>query len=114
LLGDDASVPAALLQVIAERLRDASRRQFEFGTSDALGRLCASLIELDERYGRDDRGVRVLDLPFAQAELAALAGLSREAIVKNLAALRNLEWVAVERRTVTILDAGALRSRGNR
>lgn len=114
LMQEEPMLPAALLNVVAARLRDASRRQFEFGTADALGRLCASLAELDERYGRDDAGTRLLELPFAQGELAAHAGLSREAVVKSLAALRNLEWLTVDRRTVRIVDLGALRARAGR
>ena len=97
-----------LLTTIAARLRNASQRQLEFGTSDALTRLCGCILTMVERYGSDGGEVA---LPLAQGEVAALTGLSREAVVKGLKALRDLGWIEAEGRRVVILDEDALRNR---
>lgn len=96
-----------LLKVVAERLRRSSGRQLEFGTSDALTRLCGCILTMVERYG----GPQEVALPIAQQDIAALTGLSREAVVKGLRALRDLGWIEARGRQVVILDEGSLRNR---
>jgi CRP/FNR family transcriptional regulator, cyclic AMP receptor protein len=97
-----------LLSVVAARLRHTSQRQLEFGTSDALTRLCGCILTMVERYGGEGRQVA---LPVAQQDVAALTGLSREAVVKGMRALRDLGWIQARGRNVVILDEDALRSR---
>ena len=55
-LADHPAVGLVLLRCVAGRLRDASRRQVEYGALDALGRVCRRLIELIDRYGRRPPG----------------------------------------------------------
>lgn len=112
-LQSNPSAMGALLAVTVRRLRLSNRRQLEFTTSDALGRVCARLDEVAGRYGRvgDSDSVQI-DLPITQTELAQWCGLSREAVVKALRKLRNLGWVITSEGTVTLTDRGAVRSRG--
>jgi CRP-like cAMP-binding protein len=100
-----------LLMVVTARLRGASRRQLEFSTSDALGHLCRALVELADRYGGRGEATREVVLPMGQTDLAAWGGLSREAVVKGLKALRRLGWVEGEGRRLRLLDEPALRER---
>jgi CRP-like cAMP-binding protein len=103
----------ALLAVTVRRLRMSNRRQLEFTSSDALGRVCARLDELAGRYGRASEGREVqIDLPITQTELAQWCGLSREAVVKALRKLRNLGWVSTADGVVTVRDRAAVRLRG--
>ena len=105
LVDECPSLASALLGLLVVRLRGASRRHLEFGANDALGRVCQRLVELAERYGADDAAGRtVLTTPVSQQDLAAWAGLSREAVVKGLRALRNLGWVEIDGRRVVIAD----------
>jgi CRP/FNR family cyclic AMP-dependent transcriptional regulator len=105
------AVAVALLRSVAGRLRHTTRRQVEFGTVDALGRVCGRIVEMMDRYGRPD-GARVeVAAPVSQSELGGWTGLSREAVVKALAALRALGWIATTGRTITVIDPAALRSR---
>src|SRR5438105_12458169 len=94
-----------LLEVI-HRLRVRVRHQLEFGTGDALGRICARLAELAERYGEPQDGVVVLRSPVSQSDLAAWTGLSREAVVKALRALRALGWIVNQGPAIAIHDLG--------
>jgi CRP/FNR family cyclic AMP-dependent transcriptional regulator len=104
-------VALAFVQLIAARLRRTSHRQLEFGTSDALGRLCGCLLEMTERYGTEAGGARRVSMPIAQHDVAAITGLSREAVVKGLRALRALGWIEARGRDVVVRDEAALRSR---
>ena len=99
-----------LLGVVAARLRGSSQRQLEFGSSDALTRLCRCLLVMIDRFGdqKDDSSVH---LPIAQHDLAKLTGLSREAVVKGLRRLRDLGWVETSGRTFVIRDLQAVRDR---
>ena len=99
-----------LIDVIG-RLRSRVRHQLEFGAGDALGRVCARLADLADRYGVLEGDATVLHSPVNQSELAAWTGLSREAVVKALRALRQLEWIEVRGRTFVVRDLERLRGR---
>jgi CRP/FNR family transcriptional regulator, cyclic AMP receptor protein len=109
-LHETPSVQAAMLEQTVARLRQANRRQLEYSSSDALGRVCARLDELVERHG--DASAQ-LDLGLSQTELAQWCGLSREAVVKALRKLRNLGWIATGTDgAMTVLDPDQLHARG--
>jgi CRP-like cAMP-binding protein len=99
-----------LIDVIG-RLRSRVRHQLEFGAGDALGRVCARLADLADRYGEPQDDVVVVHSPLNQSELAGWTGLSREAVVKALRALRQLDWIEVSGRTFTVHDLDRLRGR---
>jgi CRP/FNR family cyclic AMP-dependent transcriptional regulator len=100
-----------LLIDVVGRLRSRVRHQLEFGTGDALGRVCARLANLADRYGEPDGAAVVLQSPVNQSELAAWTGLSREAVVKALRALRQLGWIEVRGRAFVVRDLESLRGR---
>ncbi len=103
----------SLLAVVVRRLRLANRRQLEFSTSDAFGRVCARLDEVATRYGSSNGHDSVrIDLQITQTELAQWCGLSREAVVKALRKLRNLGWITTHDGTITIEDRAELSARG--
>jgi len=112
LLAERPGIAFELLRLVTGKLRESSQRQLEFATVDALGRLCRCVLDLADRYGEpgsdEARRVRV---PFAQHELAAWTGLSREAVVKGLRSLRTLGWVETNGRWLTLTDEQALRNR---
>ena len=100
-----------LLERLVGRLREADRKRVEFGSADTVGRVAARLLELADRYGRrTPEGMRI-DLPVTQEELASWVGSSREGVNKALNMLKALEWIDIERRTITVLDADALMRR---
>jgi CRP-like cAMP-binding protein len=103
----------ALLGLVTGRLRDTTRRQVEFGTVDALGRTCARLVELAQRWGVADGHDIVVRSPVSQSDLAAWTGLSREAVVKALRALRQLGWIDNHGREIRVHDLRSLQHRGS-
>jgi CRP-like cAMP-binding protein len=107
------SVAVKLLQAVSERLRGTSRRQVEFGTVDGLGRVCARLVDLMARYGTVDQAGVAIRTPLSQQEIGSWAGLSREAVVKALHALRCLGWIHTVGRTITVIEPTSVRSRAS-
>lgn len=67
-LSQHPPVMSALLVDVVGRLRTRVRHQLEFGAGDALGRVCARLVELAERYGEPDGDVVLLRCPISQAD----------------------------------------------
>ena len=104
-------VAVALLEVVAQRFRESSTNRAQFGVADTLGRVAARIVELADRYGAPStEGVRV-DSPLSQEDLAAWAGASRAGVAEALRTMRELGWLATDRKRLTILDLAALRAR---
>jgi CRP/FNR family cyclic AMP-dependent transcriptional regulator len=104
-------VLAGLLLDVIGRLRHQGRHQLEFGAGDALGRVCARLVELADRYGEREGDLVLISSPLSQSDLAAWTGLSREAVVKALRSLRQLGWIDNRGRAITIREMDRLRRR---
>jgi CRP/FNR family transcriptional regulator, cyclic AMP receptor protein len=105
-LAGNARVSNELMRSLVGRVRGATRRQLEFGSSDALSRTCGRIIELAGSS-------TTVHLPVSQTDLASWLGLSREAVVKALRTLRDLGWIASRGRVITLLDVEAIRRRAN-
>lgn len=100
-----------LIDVIGRRFRDANRARLQFGDLDTVGRVAARLVELCERYGdRTGAGIEIR-LPLTQDDLGSWTASSRAGAAGALRTLRELGWIATERRRITVLDAGALTQR---
>jgi CRP-like cAMP-binding protein len=105
------SAAVTMIDVLGRRFRDANLKRVQFGASDTLGRVCARLVELAERYGEpDDGGVRIR-LPITQEELGSWTASSRAGVAKALQTLRELGWIATERKRITVRDIDALAGR---
>jgi CRP/FNR family transcriptional regulator, cyclic AMP receptor protein len=107
------TVTTHLMNEVVRRLRDASRRQVEYGALDGVGRVCGRLVEMIDRFGRRSDGSVVIDGPLTQTDIAAWAGLSREAVVKALQTMRAVGWIRTSSRSITVVDEGAVRSRAS-
>ena len=100
-----------LIDVISRRFRDANSKRVEFGDLDTVGRVAARLIELCERYGHaTDAGIRI-GLRVTQDDLGGWTGSSRAGVAAALRTMRELHWISIERRHITVLDLGALTRR---
>lgn len=104
-------VAVLLMRTIVGRLRDADRKRIEFGAHDTIGRVCARLVEMVQRFGQPaGDGVKIA-LPFSQDELAGWVGSSREAVSKALGVLRAAGTIRTSRMSVVVRDVADLRRR---
>jgi CRP-like cAMP-binding protein len=75
---------------------------------DVPGRLARLVLSLDRRLAPPCDGLPKGPLRFSQAQIAALAGLSRKWVGRELADWRDAGLVALGRKRLTILDRAAL------
>jgi CRP-like cAMP-binding protein len=104
-------IAVVLLELITRRLRESSMTRSKAGVADTMGRLAGRIVELADRYGEPADGGVTFVSPISQQDLAAWTGASRAGVAEALRSLRDLGWIATERRSVTVLDGDALRSR---
>jgi CRP-like cAMP-binding protein len=109
-LTDHPRAGSLLWHIAVARLREASERQVEFVSQDAVGRVCARLVVLSDR--RPAAAATVVALPGGQQELGSWCGLTREATARALATLRRLGWIRTEGRRIHLLQPAAIRARG--
>lgn len=99
----------ALLQVLAQRLRESDDTRLRLAAERTDQRVARRLLELAARHGEPDgAGVRIT-APLTQAELAAWVGASREGVSYALRELREAGAIAVDRRVITVRDLALLR-----
>lgn len=108
-LTDYPSAEKVLIQMVASRLRAASRRRLEFSAYSVRQRLAMVLLDLERWYGRDGDGGRCLDVGLSQLDLAGLVGASLEAVSKAVRSLSHAGVLATRRKRVIILRIEALR-----
>ena len=107
-LRSNARIATAVALRLTRELRRAVRRRVDLEAYDAPARLAQSLVDLAERLAG---GGEEVELPVSQRELAESCGASREAVTKALGAFRARGWVRTGRRSITVLDVDALRTR---
>jgi CRP-like cAMP-binding protein len=99
-----------LIRMLVRRLSEASRDLVDLATQDSVGRVSKRLVELAaaEPGGPEVNGI---ELSLTQDELARWTGATRETVSRALRLMRQLGWVSTGNRTITVLDADALRHR---
>lgn len=112
VLAEHPSASMALLQLLSRKLRDADAKRIDFAALNTLGRVAVRLLELCERFGREEGDVIHIALPLSQEELAGWSATSLESVVRALQTMRNLGWIETRRRELRVLDVDALRRAG--
>lgn len=105
----DASL--VLIRMLVRRLSDTTRDVVDLATQDSVGRLAKRLVDLSAEHGRKAQGGTQIELSLTQEELARWTGATRETVSRALRLMRQLGWVATDRKTITVLDPAALRER---
>lgn len=107
-LTDHPPAAIALLRILSRRLREADEKRIEFSTFTTIGRVAARLLELSDRYGREEEGMVRIALPLSQEELAGATGSSLESVGRALQTMRSLKCVETRRREIWVRDRQAL------
>jgi CRP-like cAMP-binding protein len=105
----DAAV--VLIRMLVRRLTEATQDVVDLATQDSVGRLARRLVELSSEHGKPTSDGTKIELDLTQDELARWTGATRETVSRALRLMRQLGWVATDRRTITVLDRAALRDR---
>ena len=109
LLERNAQITAKLVVALTKRLRETneriSRQSFQTVPSRVAGVLSQLVCEDNAELGRDGVTIRM-----NQADLAQLAGTSRESVSRFLAVLERAGVVRVGRGRVTVLEPHRLRA----
>jgi CRP/FNR family transcriptional regulator, cyclic AMP receptor protein len=100
-----------IIRMLISRLAEATQDVVDLATQDSVGRLAKRLVDLSAEYGKAARGGTQIELTLTQDELARWTGATRETISRALRLMRQLGWVATDRKTITVLDPAALRAR---
>ena len=104
------AVDVAMQRLLSYRLRESDRSLAGVGASSTEGRLAGILLRLAHRYGTAVDGGVHIDLPLSQEDLAGLAFSSRRTIGRLLGEWREAGWIDTGRRSILLLDPGALDS----
>jgi CRP/FNR family transcriptional regulator, cyclic AMP receptor protein len=89
-----------VLETLARRLRAANRKVSDLALLDISSRVSRTLLELAIL----SNGRRVVGEPFTQQDLAHMVGASREMVNRTLKDLEEGGYIAVQRKSITILN----------
>jgi CRP/FNR family transcriptional regulator, cyclic AMP receptor protein len=103
-----------MIRMLVRRLSDATRDVVDLATRDSVGRIAKRLLDLAAEHGAPSTGAAGgtrIELSLSQDELARWTGATRETVSRALRLMRQLGWVSTDHRTITVIDAAALRDR---
>ena len=100
-----------LIRTLVRRLAEADRDRVALATQDSVGRVAKRLLDLAADHGVPSEAGTRIELTLTQDELARWTGATRETVSRALRLMRQLGWVSTDHRTITVLDADALKAR---
>jgi CRP/FNR family cyclic AMP-dependent transcriptional regulator len=105
----------SILEVLSHRLRFTTTYAESLALLDVYGRVAVRLVELADRYGRDqqDEGIEI-DLRLTQADLASWVGATRESVNKVLGTLRDQGLIDLQGQHIVVLNPRELERRAAR
>lgn len=112
LLAAEPELANAVTRRVVRRMRAMTDQLVAASALDARERIAARILELCEIAGETRNGTVEIALPISQQDIAQWAGLSREAAVKGLRALRHGNIIVTGRQRITVLAPEALEQLG--
>lgn len=100
VIEESPDIGRKLMQTMATRLRHADRQIGTLALMNITARVSRILLELAIM----SNGQRVVGEPFTQKDLAGMIGASREMVNRTLKALTDQGYIAVQRKSITILN----------
>jgi CRP-like cAMP-binding protein len=100
-----------LLQMVARRVRRTDNDRVDLVCTDAPGRIAKRLMQLAQRFGTPEAGALRVAPDLTQAEMAELAGTSRETVNKSLSDFVDRGWIKIDSKGVLIHDPQRLARR---
>jgi CRP-like cAMP-binding protein len=110
LLGNHASLGAAMTKLMVTRRRDLENKVEGLVFRDVTSKLAELLVRLGMEYGVDDARGTLVALKITHQELANLIGSTRETVSLTLSQFKRKKLIVTEGRKVIISDSEALRA----
>lgn len=98
-----------LTAALAEEIRNDRAWMLALGTLTADQRVAAFLLDMAERHLRLGFSPRHFLLRMGRADIASFLALKHETVTRALSRLDRLQFIAVQRREIRVLDADGLR-----
>ena len=89
-------------RLIGQRREQAERRIADFALDAIPARLGKLLAEFSDRYGIDDSGGVLIDIPLPHREIASLLGSTRESVTVRLNAMRRAGTIDFVKRKILV------------
>jgi CRP/FNR family cyclic AMP-dependent transcriptional regulator len=102
------AVAWAMLVELSRRLRRADNKIGALALLDVPGRIARLLLD-----AADDAGGDALTKPLTHQTIAQMIGASRETVSRAMVEFQEAGWIAVERRTIRLVDRPALEKRAH-
>jgi CRP/FNR family transcriptional regulator len=110
LLASNPEIALKMLETMANRVRATNQRLANQSFQTVAGRVAGVLIQLVDARQSEGAGERDVLVETTQADIAQLAGASRESASRFLATLERQGLVTTQRGKVVVHDPGALRN----
>jgi CRP/FNR family transcriptional regulator len=98
-----------LTAALAEEIRNDRAWMLALGTLTADQRVDAFLLDMADRHVRLGFSPRHFLLRMGRTDIASFLALKHETVTRALSRLEKLEYIAVQRRDVRVLDVDGLR-----
>lgn len=110
LLASNPEIALKMLETMANRVRATNQRLANQSFQTVAGRVAGVLMQLVDARQAEGAGERDVLVETTQADIAQLAGASRESASRFLATLERQGLVTTQRGKVVVHDPGALRN----
>src|SRR3954451_8874009 len=110
LLASNPEIAVKMLESMANRVRATNQRLANQSFQTVAGRVAGVLMQLVDKRRWEGAGERDVLVEATQADIAQLAGASRESASRFLATLERQGLVTTQRGKVVVHDPGALRN----
>ena len=104
ILEDNKSVSLELMDVIAENLTSIKKQLLQMAYSSARKKTAQTLLVFSKAINKDKQG----PLKIARSDLAGVAGIATESLIRTLSDFKNEGLIAIENRHIMVVDRDAL------
>jgi CRP/FNR family transcriptional regulator, cyclic AMP receptor protein len=104
-------VAELFLRLLARRARRNDEDLTDMTCTDGPGRIAKRVLQLAKWFGMPENGGLRISHNLTQAELAELAGVSRETVNKTLSNFANRGWIQTDHQSMLICEPERLARR---
>jgi CRP-like cAMP-binding protein len=97
-----------LIQLLSNELGMNIDQLDEFTFKTARERLAGLLLEMGQRFGKPGNDGVLIGIALKREEIAEMAGISAETAIRMLCAMRDEKIIAIDGRTITLLNPDRL------